>query len=382
MSNDGRFGSLMIAKQSAAGVHVPPTTPIRLRGGGDPRPTTLKRAPTFFAGTRGRARSEYAGRDFLDRTIETEPTLADLALALELAFGNPTAVGAQTLTVAAGGAAQGATTITLSAATTGIIPANFPLTFTGGKTAVTTAQAASGATTLTVRPLAAALVAGDSAPFAGVRTITPSTTLFDAFLPLTPFSGQWYVPTVGYTKITDGQLYGVSINVPESREENVTSTWNVHARNAEIISAGTAVAIVRPNYGNLLARLHHSISLGGSAFVMDGTSSINLMNPIEALPANGELTAGFAPSADDLTFDASVSYNGGNTTLLDANDSQAVLPLEWTLTNGGQYLKVIGKVQVDAGQTPVAAGRVVTDATLRGVIETPGDAPFTIEYRI
>ena len=71
------------------------------------------------------------------------------------------------LTVATGGAALNATTITLAAPLTQGIPANTTLNFGVGKLANVNTAALKGAATLTVDPLGAALLAGNTATYAG-----------------------------------------------------------------------------------------------------------------------------------------------------------------------------------------------------------------------
>ena len=87
----------------------------------------------------------------------------------------PTSV-AVTATVAAGGAAIGATTVPV-AALSGPIPATTILDFGGSKFARLTADAASGATSVGVTPLPLALDAADAATYPGTghRTIEGGT---------------------------------------------------------------------------------------------------------------------------------------------------------------------------------------------------------------
>lgn len=75
---------------------------------------------------------------------------------------------AVTVTVGAGGAAIGATSIPLSAGTSGPIPSGTILDFTGaGEFALVTAAVAAGATAIPVEALDAAIEAGDTATYAG-----------------------------------------------------------------------------------------------------------------------------------------------------------------------------------------------------------------------
>ncbi len=100
-----------------------------------------------------------------------------------------------TVTVGAGGAAIGATTVPVTALP-GALAAGAILIFGIGKIAELTAGAASGALSLTVKPLAAALVAGDTATggeaFATLGEMTdftppaPSTSVFETTHYLSP----------------------------------------------------------------------------------------------------------------------------------------------------------------------------------------------------
>ena len=86
-----------------------------------------------------------------------------------------TPVSTVTVTVGAGGAAQGATSVPVTALT-GAIPSGAKLTFTGGKVATLTAAAAASATSLTVAALAQALVASDVATYDGYTKISEVTS--------------------------------------------------------------------------------------------------------------------------------------------------------------------------------------------------------------
>lgn len=90
---------------------------------------------------------------------------------------------AQTVTVATGGAAIGATSVPVNALTAALSAGN-TLSFGGAKTATLTAPAAAGATTLAVSALPAALAAGDTA--VGVENYATITELTD----ITPPSAQ------------------------------------------------------------------------------------------------------------------------------------------------------------------------------------------------
>jgi hypothetical protein len=83
------------------------------------------------------------------------------------------ATNAVTITVGAAGAAQGATSIPLTPALTDNVPVGTILSFGAGKFARLTAVAASGAITLTVEALPAALAAGNMAYYSasGSKTI-------------------------------------------------------------------------------------------------------------------------------------------------------------------------------------------------------------------
>lgn len=106
-----------------------------------------------------------------------------------------------TVTVGTGGAALGATTVPVTA-TTRALAAGATLIFGIGKFAELTAAAASGALSLTVKPLAAALVAGDTAQggevyatIAEVNDLTPAqptTATFETTHYLSPGAFQQF----------------------------------------------------------------------------------------------------------------------------------------------------------------------------------------------
>jgi hypothetical protein len=92
------------------------------------------------------------------------------------ALGQSISTAAQTITVGAGGAASGATSIPVTALPVAL-PSGTVLTFLSGKTATLTAAAASGATTLSVAALAAAIAAGDTAQYSPMVLVPGLETL-------------------------------------------------------------------------------------------------------------------------------------------------------------------------------------------------------------
>jgi hypothetical protein len=133
------------------------------------------------------------------------------------------------VTVDTAGAAQGATSIPitalapspfanviLAAGSNVLIPAGTTLDFGGAKFARLTADAANGATSLTVAALPTALVAGDKASFNRYGTVTiPSGTVIGRTLAERD-AGTPFGPAVA----TDDEIYLTMFDVPDARIEN------------------------------------------------------------------------------------------------------------------------------------------------------------------
>lgn len=117
---------------------------------------------------------KFAGEWVGDR-LDREHVLSGGAMLDASQFGYTDAV---TVTVATGGAAQGATSVPVTALP-GALPSGTLLDFTGsGKFAKLTAAAAASATSITVEALPQALVAGDTATYNSRTTkFVPSGTL-------------------------------------------------------------------------------------------------------------------------------------------------------------------------------------------------------------
>lgn len=216
--------------------------------------------------------------------------------------------------------------------------------------------------------------------------ITPQdATQFDANYPLQPFCGQWRAPGAGWTQFRDGQLYELTLTVPESRTEFVTAAASFHAAYAkwfpENVASGdfTPAVPVIPAYSGGLGRLDHKVSFDGVEYAPDGSSSARFFNPVEALPAVGEYVAGFAPGTDPIGVEFQMAFNRPLPNLLAASRSKAFIPYVWTLSRNGGLIEVTAQVQVTAREVPIAAGRVKTTATFRARASTPGVSPFSIK---
>lgn len=87
--NDGRKGHFGIAAQAEPGKYVPPTNYLRETGGTGSLPDHLERVSQAFRGTSFESPAEYAGTDFMSRSVPGEATVADAALLLSLMYGEP-----------------------------------------------------------------------------------------------------------------------------------------------------------------------------------------------------------------------------------------------------------------------------------------------------
>ncbi|MDV6376247.1 hypothetical protein [Deinococcus arenicola] len=87
--NDGRKGHFGIAAQTEPGLYVPPTNYLRETGGTGYMPDELERMSQAFRGTSFESPAEYAGTDYMNRSVPTEATVNDVALALKLMYGQP-----------------------------------------------------------------------------------------------------------------------------------------------------------------------------------------------------------------------------------------------------------------------------------------------------
>lgn len=129
-----------------------------------------------MAGITSQPNRETAARQWVGDYLDREHVLPGGARLDAAQFKGATAVKA---VVGAAGAAQGATAVPV-AALGGPIPKNTTLDFGGAKLAVLTADAAAGATSLTVRALPTALVSGDTAsynPDAPLVTVASGTVV-------------------------------------------------------------------------------------------------------------------------------------------------------------------------------------------------------------
>lgn len=167
----------------------------------------------------------------------------------QMGDGLPTAP----VVVATGGAALNATTIPVTA-TTVALPSGTVLIFGIGKSAELTAAAASGAASLTVKPLAAALIAGDTAQggenfatIAEVNDITPpapTTSTFETTHYLSPNGNMQFAGG-----LTDPGDMSVTVNwLPtDPTQDNLTGLYKAfrdkQLRNFRIIYPFTPAVI-------------------------------------------------------------------------------------------------------------------------------------------
>lgn len=91
--NDSRKDSLGVALQDQPKVYKPPTHFLRMTGGVDLMPAYLERQSQAFRGTSFETPAEYAGTDWLGKSVTMEATIADLVLYLRHMFGDPDAQG-------------------------------------------------------------------------------------------------------------------------------------------------------------------------------------------------------------------------------------------------------------------------------------------------
>ncbi|CAM3667078.1 hypothetical protein [Deinococcus frigens] len=91
--NDGRKGHFGIAAQAEPGVYTPPTNFLRETGGTGYMPDDLERVSQAFRGTSFESPAEYAGTDYMSRSVPTEATVNDVALMLRLMYGEPDGTG-------------------------------------------------------------------------------------------------------------------------------------------------------------------------------------------------------------------------------------------------------------------------------------------------
>lgn len=223
----------------------------------------------------------------------------------------------------------------------------------------------------------------------GTGLITPSNdTQWADYLPLPAFSGQWYVPGAGHVQITDGQLHELTLTVPEARTDFMTAALNFHAIKAVYHPEGapvggfTPAVPVIPAYTGGLGRLEHTVSVNGTLYVPDGTSTARLYNPVDPLPANGEFIGGFAPSESPVGVEFMLGFPKPVQAILALAVSKAFVPVVWKLqVSATKLISITAQCQVTAREVPVGAGRVRTTTTLRARQTTPGTVPFTISVK-
>lgn len=96
--NQGRRGHFGIAAQVEPDLYVPPTNFLRETGGTGWLPDDLDRMSQAFRGNSFENPADYAGTDYLSRSVTTEATIADLLLLVPLLYGAPGAGGVITPT--------------------------------------------------------------------------------------------------------------------------------------------------------------------------------------------------------------------------------------------------------------------------------------------
>jgi hypothetical protein len=135
-------------------------------------------------------------------------------------LGNRTAPSANTITVATGGAAAGATTIPVNALSAAVY-ANSVLIFASGKRAVVSADAAASATSLTVEALAASLLAADTATDYGLKRVMGVTTSTYGTAPRTQELGSNTYESSEEKQWQDVDVIGDSWNISVSAEPDL-----------------------------------------------------------------------------------------------------------------------------------------------------------------
>ena len=223
----------------------------------------------------------------------------------------------------------------------------------------------------------------------GSGVITPTNdTQWADYLPLPAFSGQWYVPGAGHVQITDGQLHELTLTVPETRTDFMTAALNFHAIKGVYHPEGAPIGgfvpatPVIPAYTGGLGRLEHTVSIGGTLYAPDGTSTARLYNPVEPLPASGLYIGGFAPSEQPVGVEFMLGFPKPIQAIMALSASKAFVPVIWKLqVSATKLITITAQCQLTAREVPVSPGRVRTTATLRARQSTPGTVPFTVTVK-
>lgn len=227
----------------------------------------------------------------------------------------------------------------------------------------------------------------------GTGLITPADqTQWSDYFPLHPFSAQWNVPGAGNVQITDGQLHELTLTVPEQRTEYVTGTMNFHAGRGlwhpegAPLNGFAPVPAVVPAYTGGFGRLDHSVTINGTKYCPDGTSTARFYNPVDPLPACGPYVSGFAPGEQPMGVEFQMGWGRPIREILEAARDKTFVDYVWRLASGGpadgsaptRIIEVTAKAQISAREVPVGPGRVRTTATFRARTQTPGVSPFKI----
>ncbi|MDL2342562.1 hypothetical protein QOL99_00165 [Deinococcus sp. MIMF12] len=230
---------------------------------------------------------------------------------------------------------------------------------------------------------------GDGAEAAGVRTITPlSNRQWAAHYPAQAFSGYWYVPTIGYVKITNGQFYLVVATVPEDTGL-VTAVLSFHAGDYEVHYANeagfTVPAVAVPDFEGAFERGAFRLDVNGVEEAVEGGVTLTFNRPIDPGARSGNSTKSFRPGTGKVNIEVATSFTGGRPELLQLRDASTLVPLRFDLIQGnpaagGVRITVnMPTAQYVEADAPISDGPVTTAVTLRAVIPNSAAKPFTVE---
>lgn len=232
---------------------------------------------------------------------------------------------------------------------------------------------------------------GEPVVAAGVGTITPySNRQWAAYFPARSFSGYWYVPTIGYVKITDGQLYMLQATVPDG-DGIITGQLGFHAANAEYVAAdspGFAVpAIAVPDFVGGFTRSDASLVLNGVTEAFEGGITLNVNRPIDPGARLGRFTGNYKPGSAYVNAEVQTTLTGGRPDMIKRRNERDLKPLEMRFQQGdpaagGVRISLKAPTaQIVAADAPISDGAVTTTATARAVIPNPAAKPFTFELQ-
>jgi|GEM_PF-4866503 len=376
--NLGKLGAICLGLQTAKGTFIVPTLKPKATSSSDVQLDLVLAREDYKDGTLFDTGTSLAGITFQGKSFDALASSDLLKMLTEsITAQTGTAFTAVTVTAGTGGAALNATSLPVTALSAAL-PAGTLLKFsTSNVTALVTAAANSGATTLTVAPLAGAIAAGQTASaLAGTLYAPAAAENFDTLCPGKPLSLELQVPNAG-VKAYDAQVTSLSVR-SNGRENPFNASVNYSATFAEDLADGS--------FTNVAQSTVAAFTQSDAVFVYNGalvrpesveTTLAVGITPVDAING-GNFIEGFERTGEGLDLTGQVTLNTVEAALKADYNARTRVPLALELRRGTRIYRVyIPTAELRMFSVPNGMDRITPTAQFAAVSLT-GAAPFTI----